>query len=243
MMDKAKLLDHIRAALRSEPRLGAEFAPDRVDIDAEGTLTIDGEVPSVAAKKLALERVAALPEVSGVLDRLRVAPASRMADAEIRAHLREAFIQEPSFAALEILEQRGRDDFEEVRGVPDNPRGRLLIEVNDGVVTLNGEVPGLVSKRLAGLLAWWVPGSRDVVNGLAVEPPEEDAPIRIEEAVRIALEKDRFVDASQIRVGVRHTTVRLTGLVATESERDMAENDAWYVFGVDKVVTEIEVRR
>jgi hypothetical protein len=40
------------------------------------------------------------------------------------------------------------------------------------------------------LLAWWVPGSRDVVNGIAVEPPEEDAPIRIEEAVRIALDKD-----------------------------------------------------
>jgi osmotically-inducible protein OsmY len=241
MMDKAKLLDHIRAALRSEPRLGAEFAPDRVDIDTEGTLTIEGEVPSVAAKKLALERVAALPQVSGVLDRLRVAPASRMGDAEIRAHLREAFVQEPSFAALEIAELRG-DDFEAVRGVPDNPRGRLLIEVNDGVVTLNGEVPGLASKRLAGLLAWWVPGSRDVVNGLAVEPPEEDAPIRIEEAVRIALEKDRFVDASQIRVGVHHTTVRLTGLVATESERDMAGNDAWYVFGVDKVVNEIVVR-
>lgn len=240
--DKAKLLDHIRAALRSEPRLGAEFAPDRVDVDVEGTVTIEGEVPSVAAKKLALERVAALPEISGVLDRLRVAPASPMADAEIRAHLREAYVQEPSFGGLEILEQRGAD-VEAVRGVPEHCLGRLLIEVKDGVVTLNGQVPGLASKRLAGLAAWWVPGSRDVVNGLAVEPPEEDAPIRIEEAVRIALEKDRFVDASQIRVGVRHTTVRLTGLVQTEAERDMAENDAWYIFGVDKVVNEIEVRR
>lgn len=240
--DNAKLLDHIRAALRSEARLGAQFAPDRIDIDAEGTLTIEGEVQSVAAKKLALEHIAALPEVSGVLDRLRVAPASHMADAEIRAHLREAFVQEPSFGALEILEQRG-EDAEAVRGVPDRPLGRILVEVDGGVVTLNGEVPGLASKRLAGLLAWWVPGSRDVVNGLAVEPPEEDAPIRIEEAVKIALEKDYFVDASQIRVGVRHTTVRLTGLLQTESERDMAENDAWYIFGVDKIINEIEVRR
>lgn len=242
IMDKAKLLEHVRAALRSEPRLGAEFATDRIDIDAEGTLTIEGEVPSVAAKKLALERVAALPEVSGVLDRLRVTPAAPMADAEIHAHLREAFVQEPSFGALEILEQR-EADAEAVRGVPDRPLGRILVEVDGGVVTLNGEVPGLASKRLAGLLAWWVPGSRDVINGLAVEPPEEDAPIRIEESVSIALEKDRFVDASQIRIGVRHTTVRLTGLVQSEIERDMAENDAWYIFGVDKVVNEIEVRR
>ena len=241
MMDKAKLLDHIRAALHSERRLGASFTPARLDIDSEGTLTIEGEVPSVAAKKLALERIAALPEVSGVIDRLRVAPASQMSDAEIRAHLREAFAQEPSFTALQIAECRG-DTIEAVSGVPDNPLGRLLIEVNGGVVTLNGEVPDLTRKRLAGLLAWWVPGSRDVINGLAVEPPEEDAPIRIEEAVKVALEKDRFVDASQIRVGVRHTIVRLTGLVRTESERNIAENDAWYIFGVDNVVNEIEVR-
>lgn len=242
MADTARVLDRVRAALKSEPWLGADFTPESIDIDDDGTATIEGEVPSVAAKKLALECVAGLPEVSGVLDRLRVAPASRMTDAEIRSHLRDAFVQEPSFAALEIQEQRGADA-ETVRGVPDNPLGRLLFEVDSGIVTLNGEAPGLASKRLAGLLAWWVPGSRDVVNGLAVEPPEEDAPIRIEESVHIALEKDRFVDASQIRVGVRHTTVRLTGLVQTESERAMAENDAWYIFGVDKIVNEIEVSR
>jgi osmotically-inducible protein OsmY len=108
-------------------------------------------------------------------------------------------------------------------------------------VILNGRVPGLASKRLAGVLAWWVPGSRDVINGIAVEPPEEDAPIRIEEAVRIALEKDPLLDASKIRIGVRQRTVRLTRGVRSEAERDAAEWDAWYVFGVDDVINEIEV--
>ncbi len=32
----------------------------------------------------------------------------------------------------------------------------------------------------AGVLAWWVPGSRDVVNGIAVELPEEDSVNAIE---------------------------------------------------------------
>jgi hypothetical protein len=81
MSYKSKMLEKVRAALHSEPRLGPGFTPERLDIDAEGTLTIEGEAPSVAAKKLALERAAALPEVSGILDRLRVAPASPMADA------------------------------------------------------------------------------------------------------------------------------------------------------------------
>jgi len=241
MADKQGILDQVRAALCSEGHLGAEFRPDSLDIDGDGTLAIEGEVPSVAAKKLALECVASLPKVSGVLDRLRVAPASPMSDAEIRAHLRGAFAQEPTFAALKIAECRG-NTIKAVSGVPDIPLGWILIQVDDGVVTLNGEVPDLARKRLAGLLAWWVPGSRDVINGLAVEPLEEDAPIRIEEAVKVALEKDRFVDAGQIRVGVRHTTVRLTGVLQTETERNMAENDAWYIFGVHKVVNEIEVR-
>ena len=38
-------------------------------------------------------------------------------------------------------------------------------------MTLNGRVPGLPSRRLAGVLAWWVPGVRDVVNGIELDPP------------------------------------------------------------------------
>ena len=59
--------------------------------------------------------------------------------------------------------------------------------------------------------------------------------------MRIALEKDPFVDAEQVRVGVRHRTVRLTGVLPREA-RDAAEWDAWYVFGVDDVINEIEAR-
>lgn len=150
MANTAKILDRVRAAIRSETRLGADFTPESIDIDSEGTLTIEGVVPTVAAKKLALERIAALPEISGVLDRLRVVPAAPMANAEIRAHLREAFVQEPSFAALEIQEQRGADA-ETVRGVPDRPLGCILVEVDDSVVTLNEQVPGFAGKRLASL--------------------------------------------------------------------------------------------
>ena len=131
---------------------------------------------------------------------------------------------------------------ESVRESPVDTRGWISVAVSDGVVTLNGELPGLDEKRLAGVLAWWVPGSRDVVNGIAVEPPEEDSFDMIAEAVRLVLEKDPFVNAGQIRVGVRRTTVTLAGLLPSEAQRDMAEKDAWYVFGVDKVINNIEVR-
>ena len=63
----------------------------------------------------------------------------------------------------------------------------------------------------------------------------------MEEAVRLALEKDPFVDAFQVRVGVRERTMYLTGLVASEDAKRAAEADAWYVFGFEDVANDIAV--
>jgi osmotically-inducible protein OsmY len=236
-----KLLAGVRATLRSEPSVGPHFHPSELEIASDGVLVLGGEVESVKAKKLALERVAALPGIDGIADRLHVKPTTHMSDKEIRVHVRHMLLEERSFRDLELHEREDEKDTL-VRGTPSNARGSIDFEVKDGVITLNGCVPGLTAKRLAGVMAWWVPGARDVINGIAVEPREDDGPDLIAEAVRIILEKDPFVDAGQIRVGVRRTLVRLTGLVPTETERNAAERDAWCVFGVDNVINEIEVR-
>jgi osmotically-inducible protein OsmY len=238
---KAKeLRDKALAAIRSEKRIGPHFKPVHFDVDADGTATIEAEVDTVAAKRLALERLAATKGVTAVIDRLRIKPAKPMSDDGILDHLRKAYYDEPSFYEL-ALKEREAGKLKLVRNAFESERGVIESEVEDGVIVLNGRAPSLAAKRLAGVIAWWVPGARDVVNGIAVEPPEEDAPIRIEEAVRIALDKDPFVDASQIRVGVRYRTVRLTGAVHSQEARDAAEWDAWYIFGVDDVVNELEV--
>lgn len=247
-MTEQDVLTNILAALREEPRLGPDFTPDKMDLATDGTLTLAGEVQSVAAKKLALELAAAPAEVRAVLDRLRVAAASHMKDRDIYAHLRKFFLAEPAFEGFAIREAAfganpAEPAFIPVAGAPEHPIGRIDIEVRDGVVTLNGEVPSLVSQRLAGVMAWWVPGVRDVVNGIEPAPPEEDASIRIEEAVRIVLDRNPYVDDTQLRIGVRNRVVRLTGAVRSEAERDMAEADAWCVLGVDRVINEIELAR
>lgn len=241
MSEKTKVLDAVRAALTSEPRVDLHNHPIAMDFE-DDTLTLEGEVASVAAKKLALEAAVALPQVTGIIDRLFVTPAQPMGDGQIREQVRNAILQEPAFEECTIRET-AKGEARTLRESPVNARGYIEIEVADGVVTLNGEVPGLDNKRLAGVLAWWVPGSREVINGIAVEPPEEDSFDLIAEGVRLALEKDPFVNASQLRVGVRGTEVTLAGLLPSEAQRDMAECDAWYVFGVDKVINKIEVRR
>lgn len=239
MGDDRSVIQAVRAALASEPRVALHEHPIHLAF-ANGVLTLEGEVPTVAAKKLALERAGAVPGVIGILDRLRVEPAQRMGDGEIRDLVRNALIQEPALVECRIREWTG-DDFEAVREPP-APRGTIEIRVDDSVVTLSGEVDGLAKKRLAGVLAWWVPGSRDVVNGLEVNPPEKDNYGEIADAVRLALEKDPFVDSSQIRVLVQNGVVTLQGVVRTAPEREMAEADAWYVFAVDRVVNDLEVR-
>jgi len=228
----------IHRALLSEPRIGLHEHPLDLKFEA-GTLTMEGEVVSVAAKKLALERAAALPEVLGIVDRVHVVPAQPMGDREIRDHLRDALLQEPAFLehAIAVIDKGSRENARR----PDAATGYIEISVDDGIVTLNGDVPSLARKRLIGVLAWWVPGSRDVVNGLAVTPPEEDSDEAIADALALVLEKDPFVNASQIRIGVRRSMVTLTGVVPADSEREMAEFDAWYVFGVDAVDNRIDV--
>ena len=103
-------------------------------------------------------------------------------------------------------------------------------------------MPSLTHKRLAGVLAWWVPGTRDVINGVEEVPPQEDNDELID-AVRLVLAKDPFVTASNIRVSSKDWIVTLVGLVPTEAMKQMAESDAWYVVGVKSVINRIEFKR
>jgi hypothetical protein len=239
MAKQEDLRETALAAIRSEKRIGPHFKPETLTIDADGVATIESEVETVAIKRLALERLGGVPGIGGIVDRLRVKPASPMSDHGILDHLRKTYYQEPAFQQFAIAEcEKGQQKL--VRAGLPGAGGQIDIEVEHGVVTLNGSLPSLAAKRLAGVLAWWVPGVRDVVNGITVDPPEDDAPIQVEEAVRVALDKDPLFDASQIRTGVRGRTVRLTGWVQSAAAREAAEWDAWYVFGVDDVINEIE---
>jgi osmotically-inducible protein OsmY len=239
MADRKQVLDEVRASFHSEPR----FGPHRhVDVDFEdGTLILEGEVADVAVKKLLLERGAAHPEVDGIVDRLRVKAAQRMGDGEMRRRLCAVLLQEPALAEIAVR-VREDGDLVTMREPPHRCRGEVWVTVDDGIVTLDGSVPGLAHKRLAGVLAWWVPGSRDVINGIQTPSDEPDRDDDITDAVRIALEKDPFVNASQIRVTTRDGVVRLQGAVPKDAEREMAEFDAWYVFAVDRVANELKVQ-
>jgi osmotically-inducible protein OsmY len=77
---------------------------------------------------------------------------------------------------------------------------------------------------------------------MAVEPPEEDNDEELLDTIRLVLEKDPFVNGDQVRVSAKHSVITLEGLVINDVQRQMAENDAWYVFGVDKVRNKLQIQ-
>jgi osmotically-inducible protein OsmY len=237
-LNTASIRPALLAALEHEPRVNLHRDTVEIDYD-DGVLVLSGEVADVAAKRLTLELAAALPSVTGIVDRLHTKPAVSMGDGEIADHLERELLGESAFDECGIARQV-RDERTVVREAS-QPPWSIELRVTDGIVTLDGEVPSLSHKRLAGVLAWWVPGSRDVINGLGVEPPEDDNEGEILDALRLVLEKNPLVDASQVAATCTGATITLRGLVGSDRQKDLVELDAWYLFGVDKVVNELEV--
>lgn len=238
MNNEERIISEVGAALERETAVNLHHFPVYLSFEANA-LVVEGEVEGIAAKKRALEVTAAIPGVTGIVDRLHVVPAEPMEDGVIREHVCKALLAENLLTPFAVRAT--------VKGVPepvgggDGSAGTIDVEVNDGVVVLDGTVPSLSAKRLAGVLAWWVPGSRDVVNGIEVAPYEEDNDDELVDAIRLVLEKDPFVNAAQIRVTCRNYAVTLDGIVKGDTQRRMAEADCWYVFDVDRVTNRLQI--
>ena len=238
--ERERILKEVRAVLEREPRINLHKYPVQMDVN-EGVLTLEGDVEHVAAKKLSMELAAAVPGVTGIIDRLHVVPSTRMGDGAILDAVRDALLQEPTLRNCMIQEiRKGR--LQTIREAAGEPHGVIRISVKDGIVLLDDHVTSLAQKRLAGVLAWWVPGSCDVINGMEVVPDQPDSDEELAKTVRIVLRKDPFVNVERIRVSDKGAVVTLEGDLPSTAQREMAECDAWYVFGVDKVINHIEVR-
>jgi len=235
----AEIVALVRARLGANPRVNVGRHPLAPSLD-HGDLVMEGELDSVAAKKLALEIAAAIPGVRGIIDRVRVAPSKRMEDGEILVHVLHALSGESGLQTCALTSRRGAR-VEYTPSPSPGARGQIDARVEDGVVTLDGDVPSLTQKRLAEVLIWWVPGVRDVVNGLGVTPPEEDSDDDITDALRMVLEKDPLLRGLKIFVSTKNRVVTLLGTLNSDEQQRAAENDGWCLFGVDRVVNELRV--
>jgi len=108
---------------------------------------------------------AIVKNVHAALDRLRIEPAERKGDGAIRDLLGDFLLAEPELLTCTIRMHR-KGKVETLRNAEGENSGEIEVAIEDGVITLAGVVISVSHKRLAGVLAWWTPGCRDVINRL-----------------------------------------------------------------------------
>jgi len=114
-----------------------------------------------------------------------------------------------------------------------SPDERLQINVQDGWVTLEGEVDWQYQKEAAQSAVRKLAGVVGINNMLILKPKE--TPENIKERIEAAFARNAALDSRKLRVTVEGKTVKLEGHVHQWLERKAAENAAWSIPGVTHV--------
>lgn len=114
------------------------------------------------------------------------------------------------------------------------------IEVEEGIVTLKGEVEDLRSKERASEIAGSKKGARSVVNLLSVQNSGL-SDYEIQTRVKSALSFDTITRDLPIEANVAKGTVTLTGEVDAWGVKNLAEDVASQVIGVRGVINQLTV--
>ena len=236
-MEDGALIGEINAAVEADTRLAIDDLAIAFDPD-EGSVTLNGWVEDIRMKRMAANEVGrVLGDRAALHDRIRVRVRDEGDPALCNAVV-SCLSSEGMFSNHTItLTAGGNHEL-----IHQGRTSRIDVEVDNGVVTLRGEVPSLSHRRFAEVLIWWTAGCQRVDNFLVVDPPEADHDDEITDVLRMVLEKDPLVHASQLRIGTAGGIVEFHGLLTSEEERRLATLDAWYVPGVWDVVDRIEVR-
>jgi osmotically-inducible protein OsmY len=201
--------------LRSDP----DIDPTDVAVAVkDGVVTLAGFVRSFRQKRITEEDVKRVAGVIGVANNIevRLPIIHRRPDPEIARDVVEAIKRDLPFSWDSI---------------------KVIVE--DGWVTLEGEVEWQYQGKWAEKAVWNVRGVKGITNDIKVRPqvPPVDIKRKIEEALRRAAE----IDASRISVETNGSEVILRGTVRAWAEREEAERAAWRAPGVSHVDNRIRV--
>ena len=216
MKSDAQLKADVTAELAWDPAVHATAVAVTVK---DGLVTLTGQLDSLAEKH-AVERAARrVAGVRGIAVELEVKPAGehKRGDSEIAK------------AALAALRWHS--------WVPEE---RIKVEVEDGWVTLNGEVDWRYQATSAEQCIRPLTGVRGVTNNIGVKPrvSEKD----ISEEITAALMRHAQREASHIGIEVDGGVVTLRGDVHSLPEHEAALGAAWATRGVSRVVDKLRIQ-
>lgn len=183
-----------------------------------GIVTLSGIVDTFS-KKLAAERAA--KNVAGVKAiaediQIGVSPVYRKTDTEIAE------------AVVNALKWHS--------AVPDD---KIQVKVEEGLVTLQGELEWEYQRISARNAVQNLSGVRSVANLITIKP--KLSPFELEQKISAAFQRSARIDAGKVNVSVSGSTVTLTGKVRSFAESEDAQDAAWAAPGVYHVVNRLDI--
>lgn len=208
-MSDLSLRKTILEELEFKPEIDAASIGVAVD---NGVVTLSGHVKSYAQKISAERAVKGIKGVRAVAEEIQVR------------------LEKGAGTADDTIATRALNIIHWSADVPD---GDIKVIVQNGRITLEGEVDWQYQKEAAERAVRKLSGVVGVDNRLTLVPRVDvvDIQHRIEEA----LKRNAEVDAKEIHVRVDGDVVRLDGKVHLWRERRIAERAAWSVPGVREV--------
>lgn len=119
------------------------------------------------------------------------------------------------------------------------PEEKIRVKVEDGVVTLDGEVEWDYQRSSAKNAITGLLGVRNVINLITVQPKAIASDIKFK--ISQALRRTAAIDAERINVDIAGTRVILHGKVRSFAEKEDIESAVWCAPGVNKVESYLEV--
>jgi osmotically-inducible protein OsmY len=215
MKTNEELQKDVQNAIKWEPLLHAAEIGVTVK---DGVVTLTGVVDGYFKKK---EAENAAKNVSGV----------KAVVEEIEIKYSNTFTKTDNDIAHEVL-----------KALKDNwsvSEDNVKIKVEDGWVTLEGELTWNFQKQDAKTAISFLPGVKGVTNEIKIKSDIKDA---IEKKdVEKALARSWSLNAKDIEVTVNGTNVKLTGFVDSVYQKDQAEKIVWKTPGIWSIDNDLVV--
>ena len=119
----------------------------------------------------------------------------------------------------------------------DVPPEAIKVQVDDGWVTLTGNVEWQFQRQAAADNVRYLLGVTGVSDQIAIKPSPSATLVKAD--IEAALKRRAVADASEISVAVSGSEVTLKGTVHSWAERDLATTSAWGTPGVREVVDKL----